>query len=141
MCSRGRRFVGKVDAAAYSKVRGSMRLISILGPAPHRFTLGLAAYLTLACDSGDSLPPNSGPYISLTPPSATLAVGDSVSFEATLVPLRETGVSWASTMTGIATVDSRGVVRAVTPGLTTITAVARGDANIKAAAIVTVRLP
>jgi uncharacterized protein YjdB len=116
-----------------------MRLNSIPSTASRLITLGLSACVALACDS-DNLPPNFGPQITLAPPSATLAVGDSARFEAT-VALREKGVSWASTMGGIASVDSLGVVRGIAPGLTTITATARGEMYVNAAAIVTVRLP
>ncbi|TFG87323.1 MAG: hypothetical protein E4H17_03455, partial [Gemmatimonadales bacterium] len=94
---------------------------------------------TLACGSGDggTAPPPPPPVtVAVTPTTAGLVVGETVTIVATVsnsaVP------TWNSTAPGVATVSSAGLVTAVTAGSATISATV-GSAS--AAALVTVTAP
>jgi lactocepin len=80
-----------------------------------------------------------GPVIMLTPPSASLPVGDSTVFYVTTVP--KTGVRWTSSDPAVATVSATGVVRAITVGETTITVSQVPGPSTAAAALVVVHAP
>jgi hypothetical protein len=77
-------------------------------------------------------------YVNVTPPADTLAEGQTVTLAASVVtqvgePVTGETVTWGSSDAGVATVDGSGVVTAVAPGTTTITATAgvrSGQANI-----------
>ena len=93
-----------------------------------------------ACESDTTLPPNDGPGITLTPPSATITVGDSVRFSATIALPGESDkrARWISSDQRVMTVDSLGFVHAKSPGTATVTVASVAQPNTRASAIVTV---
>jgi hypothetical protein len=94
------------------------------------------AFTSLLAGCGDDVSIEPDPSITLTPPSATLAVGQTAQFSATVVGLANKTVTWSSSSAN-ATVDNTGKVTAVSAGTATIIA-ATSDANVKASAIVTI---
>src|SRR5208283_2849916 len=96
--------------------------------------IGLIASLTLgmaACSSKTTTPTLS--YITVSPSSPTnLTVGSTTSFNATGTDTNGTTVdltyevTWASSDTAVATIDSNGTATAVTPGTANITATLSG---------------
>jgi hypothetical protein len=103
-------------------------------------TLAMASALAFAgvlagCGDDVSIAPD--PAISLTPPSASLQVGQSATFSATVTGLSNKAVTWSTDNAAKATVDNAGKVTAVSAGSATITATA-SDPNVKASAIVTI---
>ena len=78
--------------------------------------------------------------ITITPPSVTIAVGDSTRLVASASGHFGTnGVSWRSMDTLVAVVAPTGMVRAVRGGTAVIVATSRADTIGKAAAVVVVR--
>ena len=78
--------------------------------------------------------------ITITPPSVTIAVGDSTRLVASAGGHFGTnGVSWRSMDTLVAVVAPTGMVRAVRGGTAVIVATSRADTIGKAAAVVVVR--
>ena len=98
---------------------------------------GLVAGQAACGDTNGFIP--MGPVIMLTPPSASLAVGDSTVFYVTTVP--KTGVRWISSDPAVATVSATGVVRAIAVGGTTITVSQVPDPSMATAALVVVHAP
>ncbi|HXM37552.1 MAG TPA: Ig-like domain-containing protein [Gemmatimonadales bacterium] len=104
-------------------------------------TRGLAIVGVLLLGACPKSITDSGYVLTVTPPSASLAVDGSTRFTATLrdrdgkiVP---TAFSWSADNQAVATVDSAGVVRAVAPGSTVIRVSTRGmiaNASITVAA-------
>ena len=80
--------------------------------------------------------------VSLTPASATLAVGATQQLTATVLPSNATNksVSYASNNTGVATVNNSGLVTAVSNGTATIT-VTTADGNKTSTAVISVNTP
>ena len=81
------------------------------------------------------------PAVLITPFSASLIVGDTITLTATLpVALRTTNrsVTWTAANIAVATVDARGVVTAIGGGTTTIVATSVADPSVKGAATITV---
>lgn len=78
--------------------------------------------------------------ISLNQPECNLAVGDSVTLVATVLPedAKDRTVNWSSDTPSVATVDDDGRVTAVAPGTAKITVTALGGENVTASCEVTV---
>lgn len=99
---------------------------------------GALAFAGVLAGCGDDVSIQPDPGITLTPPSATIPVGSTATFSATVTGLSNKTVTWTTDNAARATVDATGKVTAVSAGVATITATAAGDANVKASAIVTV---
>ena len=78
--------------------------------------------------------------ITLSQSSATLTEGETLSLTATVKPTNATnkGITWSSSNTSVATVDTNGKVTAIAPGTATITATANDGSGAKASCEVTV---
>lgn len=76
--------------------------------------------------------------IEVTPSSASLNLGSSLSLSANVLP---SGVTWSSTNSSIATVSSNGVVTPVSVGVTTIRATSTTNSAIYGSSTITVRIP
>ncbi len=77
----------------------------------------------------------------VSPPSATMNVGDKVTFAASVsagVGQTNLNVTWSSSNTAVATVDANGVTTAVGGGTASIIAASAANPAIKGAAVVTV---
>lgn len=106
--------------------------------------LSLGALIFAACSERDAsappmvLPPRLGIQgISVSPPSATLRVGDTLRFRATVTGLTglDTTIVWASSRPDIAGIDSvRGLAQALSVGSATLTATVRSNNSYKAGA-------
>lgn len=79
-------------------------------------------------------------YISLTPNNKSIAVGESYSLSATIMPrdAKNQTLSFVSENPRVATVSSNGVVKGISAGKTKITAKAQDGSNISQVAYVTV---
>jgi len=99
---------------------------------------GALAFAGVLAGCGDDVTVAPNPSLDLSPPSATIPVGSSVTFSATVQGLSNKAVNWASDNTAKATVDANGKVTGVSAGTATITATAAGDATLKKSAVVTV---
>lgn len=77
--------------------------------------------------------------VTVTPDTVTLIEGNTQQLMATVVPTDadDTSVSWSSSDTSIATVDSNGFVNAIAQGTATLTATTT-DGNFQASSIITV---
>lgn len=78
--------------------------------------------------------------ITLTPETATLTIGQTQQFAASVTPANATNqqLSWSSDAPGVATVDETGKVTAVSAGTAQITVAATDNSGISATAVVTV---
>ena len=105
-----------------------------------RLCLVAVLVVVTACESDTTLPPNFGPGITLTPPSARVAVGDSVRFSVTIaIPAEpDKRARWTSSDQQVMTVDSLGLARAKSLGTATVTVASVAQPNTRASAIVTV---
>lgn len=109
------------------------------------FALGVLAGLA-ACGDDVSVtePPPVTPAvtgISVTPPSATLAIGGTAQLSAVVTandPSVALTVTWSTSAASVATVSATGLVTAVGRGSATITATSTANANFKAGAQITV---
>jgi hypothetical protein len=113
-------------AAAFRRRMHAIVVAAILAPAA-------------SCDDTAAGPPNTGPLIVLSPPSASIAVGDSVAFSASGKPLG--GYRWTTSAPAVAAVSAAGVVRALAPGRSTITVATVDDQSVRAAAVVEIHPP
>ena len=95
------------------------------------------AFMGVLAGCGDDVVVEPDPSISLTPPSASLQVGQSAQFSASVSGLANKTVTWSSSDAAKATVDATGKVTAVAAGTASIIAKA-SDPNIQASAIVTI---
>jgi len=79
--------------------------------------------------------------ITVSPTSATINMGETKTFTATISPSTASNktVNWTSSNTNVATVDSNGKVTPKANGTTTITATSAENSSIKASATVTVQ--
>jgi len=100
--------------------------------------------LLAACDFNGFGPSSCGRSVTVAPPAATVAVGDSARLYATVrdsAGQAVTGyVTWSSDAPAIASVDQTGLVRGVAVGQTTVWAAAEGQSG-SATIIVTARPP
>ena len=98
--------------------------------------------LTAACDNGDTIVATETGVqsITVTPPAATINVGESISLAASVTADAATAktVTWATSSAATATVDATGKVTGVKAGNVTITATSTADPSKAAAAAVTV---
>ena len=104
-------------------------------------TLAMAsaiAFMGVLAGCGDDVVVEPDPGITLTPQSASLQVGQSAQFSATVSGLANKTVNWTSSDQAKATVDATGKVTAVAAGTASIIATAAGDQNVKASAVVTI---
>jgi hypothetical protein len=79
--------------------------------------------------------------VSVTPPSATLNVGDKITLVATVTggkDLTNRTVTWTSSNSAVATVDANGLVTATGGGTTSIIATSAANTAVKGAAAITV---
>ena len=100
--------------------------------------------LTLALSLVACTPPAQVGDVTVTPSSATLEVGDTVDFTATVEVVRgspNTAVTWTSGNATIASVDEDGTVTANAAGTTTITATSVFDTDASGSATITVTEP
>jgi uncharacterized protein YjdB len=102
--------------------------------------LGLAlvtAFGMTACDEGTVTPP---PPITVqvVPPSASLEVGQTIGLVAVVQNAANQNVTWTSASPGVASVNTQGVVTAVTPGTAVITAASQQDPNARGASAIVV---
>ena len=104
-----------------------------------RALAGAALLATAASCSESSDIIAMGPSIMLTPPSATISVGDSAVFRATTA--NPPNYRWTTSNPAVAVVSAAGVVRALAPGESTIMVAWVEHANVAASALVIVRLP
>ena len=91
-----------------------------------------------SCDDAPQAPLK-GPYLFLSPPTATIVVGDSAVFSATTAP--PDTVRWTSSVPSVAAVSATGVTRGLTPGRAVITAAAVSRQWLATSALVDVRSP
>ena len=79
--------------------------------------------------------------VSLNKSSATLTEGNTLQLTATVLPTNATDrtVTWKSSNTSVATVNSNGLVTAIIPGTATITATTNDGTNLSATCAVTVK--
>jgi hypothetical protein len=98
--------------------------------------------LTAACDSGSTtVVGNPGiQSITLTPPSATINVGNTLQLAVSVVADAATAktVSYTTSAAGVATVDATGKVTGIGAGVATIIATSTADATKAAASVITV---
>ena len=101
-----------------------------------RFFLAAAVLFGSACES-DHMQIPMGPGITLSPPSATIAVGDSVRFSVTVYNA-DHRARWTSSDQRVVTVDSIGFAHAKAPGTATVVVASVAQPDEKASGIVTV---
>ena len=82
--------------------------------------------------------PNSTVNVSVTPSVMALVPGQTQSARSTVTGTANTAVIWQSSNTNVATVSTDGVVRALTPGTTTISAISQADPRRSGTITVTV---
>ena len=102
---------------------------------------GALAFAGVLAGCGDDVTVNPEQKVTLTPPAATIAVGQSVTFSATVSGLSNKAVNWTTSDQTKASVDANGKVTGVAAGVATITATAAGATGIAASALVTVTPP
>jgi len=98
---------------------------------------GALAFAGVLAGCGDDVTVAPDPQLDLSPPNATIAVGQSVTFSATVTGTTNKAVTWASSDAAKASVDANGKVTGVAAGVATITATATG-AQLTKSALVTV---
>jgi hypothetical protein len=98
--------------------------------------------LTVACDDGDTIVQTETGVqsITVTPPAATINVGESISLAASVTADANTAktVTWSTSSAATATVDATGKVTGVKAGNVTVTATSTADPSKAAAAAITV---
>lgn len=100
---------------------------------------GALAFAGVLAGCGDDVTVSNPTTVTVTPPSASIPVGGSVTFTAQVTgDIANKTVTWSSSDAAKATVDANGKVTGVAVGNSTITATSAGDANAKASALVTV---
>jgi hypothetical protein len=99
---------------------------------------GALAFAGVLAGCGDDVTVAPNPQIQLTPPSASIQVGQSVTFSATVSGISNKAVNWTTSDATKASVDANGKVTGVAAGVATITATAAGATGVAASALVTV---
>jgi uncharacterized protein YjdB len=100
--------------------------------------LALSSLTFAACDERAAVAPPPVIAVTVTPPSVSLLVGQTVTLIATVSGTTNQAVTWASTNTAVATVTAAGVVTAVAPGTAVITATSAADPTARSGAAVVV---
>ena len=99
-------------------------------------------YLYTPVELVTELDPSSASSVTVTPESATLIIGVSETIEllATVEPIVVTDrtVTWSSSDETVATVSESGLVKAVSPGVATITATSNQTPDVSGSAVITV---
>ena len=114
--------------------------VGTLASVGQALVVALALAGQVACDAGRVASPK-GPHLFLTPPSASIAVGDSATFSASDDIPGSSGYTWTSSAPAVATVSATGVVRGLAPGRSSITVSSTGRTILKSVAVVDVRMP
>lgn len=129
-----------IDLAVSSRVSHGMNAVLptvrrpwFAAPLPLMVAAGLGA--ACAVPEGPQRP-----YTAIAPPRARLPVGDTLRFRAT-VDGRPCDCLWGSSDGARAAVDETGSVRALAPGVATVTATPRRDATAKASALIELVAP
>ena len=100
---------------------------------------GALAFAGVLAGCGDDVTVSNPTTVTVTPPSASIPVGGTVTFTAQVTgDVANKTVTWSSSDQAKATVDANGKVTGVAVGNATITATSAGDANAKASALVTI---
>lgn len=100
---------------------------------------GALAFAGVLAGCGDDVTVSNPTVVTVTPPSATIQVGGTVTFTAAVTgDVANKTVTWASSATSVATVDANGKVTGVAVGNATITATSAGTAGATSSALVTV---
>ena len=107
--------------------------------------LAVACLGVMAAECGDDPPPgavNIMPTqpisVMVAPSTVTLMVGLTRQLTATVTGTSNAAVTWSSSNANVAAVTAEGLVRGVSPGMTTVVAASVVDPNIRGAATVTV---
>jgi hypothetical protein len=87
---------------------------------------GALAFAGVLAGCGDDVSIAPDPQLDVSPPSATIAVGQSVTISATVTGTTNKAVTWATSDATKASVDGNGKVTGVAAGVATITATATG---------------
>jgi hypothetical protein len=101
-------------------------------------TFALALLLVMTACSDSATDPLRLPAVTVSPPTAQIDVGQTTLLTATVTNVPNTAVQWHSLAEHVATVDSRGEVRGVAPGVATIVAFSVANPLFSASAQVTV---
>jgi uncharacterized protein YjdB len=93
-----------------------------------------SVFLLTACDLNLMGASSCARSVTVSPPAATVAVGETAKLYATVRDsagnaLRGSDVTWSSDAPAIASVDQTGLVRGVAPGQTTVWAAAEGQSG------------
>jgi hypothetical protein len=100
---------------------------------------GALAFAGVLAGCGDDVTVGDNLAVTVTPPSASVGVGQSVTFTASVTGGGSNkNVAWSTSDATKATVDANGKVTGVAVGNSTITATSAADASVKASALVTV---
>jgi hypothetical protein len=103
---------------------------------------GALAFAGVLAGCGDDVTVGDNLAVTVTPTTANVAVGGSVTLTASVTGNNSNkNVTWSTSDAAKATVDGTGKVTGVAVGQATITATAAADANIKSSALVTVTTP
>jgi Big-like domain-containing protein len=100
---------------------------------------GALAFAGVLAGCGDDVTVSNPTVVTVTPASASIQVGGSVTLTASVTgDIANKTVTWSSSDASKATVDANGKVTGVAVGSATIIATSAGDANAKASALITV---
>jgi hypothetical protein len=100
---------------------------------------GALAFAGVLAGCGDDVTVKTPTTVTVTPPSASVAVGGTVTFTASVTgDVANKTVTWSSSDATKATVDANGKVTGVAVGNSSIIATSAADPNAKASALVTV---
>ena len=100
---------------------------------------GALAFAGVLAGCGDDVTVADTLEVTVTPPSATIAVGSSVTLTASVTGTNANkAVNWTTSDQAKATVDANGKVTGVAAGTATITATAAADAGVKGSALITI---
>jgi len=100
---------------------------------------GALAFAGVLAGCGDDVTVSTPTTVTVTPPSASIRVGETAQFTASVTgDVANKTVTWATSDQAKATVDATGKVTAVAIGTATITATSAADADARASALVTI---
>src|SRR5687768_375386 len=100
---------------------------------------GALAFAGVLAGCGDDVTVSDPPVVTVTPSSASIRVGETVTLTGTVTgDVANKTVTWTTSDQAKATVDATGKVTAVAVGNATITATAAGATDAKASALITI---